>query len=606
MGKVLAAIAMALGLSVSMPSADANVAILCYHEVDKPNDSFAVTHQRLEKHLEKMKGDGYHFVSLDEYVKYTKGEINLPEKSVMITFDDGYQTFYTKVYPLLQKYQVPGMLAIVSSWTNGEEMPNDVRAVATWDELKEMENSGLVTVVSHTHAMHKQQAINPQGGSNGVVGSHLYVNNRYETDEEYTSRITNDLTEVQKVFRENLGHESKAIVWPYGIYTKESVDIAENLGMNASFLLDGGINEPGDNALHYAKRMIISSDIDNKKLDKMLTKDHDEWNSKPLRLAQVDLDNIYDKDYAQYEENIMSTIENLEGNNINVVALQAFADPDGDGNVDAVYFANSQVPVAADIFCDVTNRMQRRGFTTVAWLPVLNYQTFLTKDNKVKSAGEEGWYNRLSPFAKEDLKKVNDLFRDLAKNTQVQGVLLQDDLYLGEDEDVSDPAKSAYLEKFGKKMPKPSKMSKKDKKAFVTWKREALDEAADNAISAFKEVRPNAITMRDIYSGAVFHPEAAEWLGQSYEDYLNKYDYTVVMAYPYMDKEKDTKSYFKKLANIVKSNNGTDKTIMKVQSYDWNKDKWLSSKEFANQFSVLKKAGMKNMGYYPATHLYWK
>ena len=170
-------------------AAFASVTILCYHEVDRAGDAFAVSHKRLEEHLKFLK-------------------------------NDGYRSFYTKVYPLLKKYQAPGMLAIVSSWTNHEEKPNDVRDAASWDELKEMEDSGLVTVVSHTHAMHKQQDVNPQGGRNGVVGSHLYFGGRYETDAEYHTRITNDIQEVQRLFQQHLGHKARAMVWPYGIYTR--------------------------------------------------------------------------------------------------------------------------------------------------------------------------------------------------------------------------------------------------------------------------------------------------------------------------------------------------------------------------------------------------
>jgi biofilm PGA synthesis lipoprotein PgaB len=185
----------------------------------------------------------------------------------------------------------------------------------------------------------------------------------------------------------------------------------------------------------------------------------------------------------------------------------------------------------------------------------------------------------------------------------VQGILLQDDLYLGEDEDVSAYAKEAYRNTFNKEMPNPKKMSKKEKKEFVKWKVEALDNAADEALSAFKEVRPLAITMRDIYSGVALEEGADEWLGQNYKDCLSKYDYTVIMAYPYMDKAKDPSAYLKKIAKTVKDK---DKVIVKIQSYDWEKEKYLNQKTFENQLKTLKKAGVKNMGYYPITYAYWK
>ena len=104
MKKIFAIMLLMMSFFLPWQMAEAQVAILCYHEVDRQGDAFAVTHERLESHLAKMKQDGYHFVSLDEYIRYAKGELSLPEKSVMVTFDDGYRSFYTKVYPLLKKY----------------------------------------------------------------------------------------------------------------------------------------------------------------------------------------------------------------------------------------------------------------------------------------------------------------------------------------------------------------------------------------------------------------------------------------------------------------------------------------------------------------------
>ena len=585
----------------------AHVTILCYHEVDRAGDAFAVSHQRLEEHLKFLKQEGCHFVSLDEYLRFCRGELQLPDNSVMITFDDGYRSFYTKVYPLLKKYQVPGMLAIVSSWTNHEEKPNDVRDTASWEELKEMENSGLVTVVSHTHAMHKQQEINPQGGRNGVAGSHLYFAGRYETDEEYKTRVSNDINEVQRLFQEKLGHKAQAMVWPYGIYTKEAVDLAVKSGMEATFLLDGGVNDPGEDSRLYARRIIMESNFDTGRLQKLLTVNHDSWDSYGIRMAQVDLDNIYNENPQKYAQNIDGLIRNLIANNINTVALQAFADPDGDGNVDEVYFANSQVPVRADIFSDVANRLQQQQITVLAWLPTLNYTKFIQENNNaIISTDEKGWYHRLSPFDYDGLTHVNQLFYELAASTQIAGILLQDDLYLGQNEDFSLPAQIAYRQQFGKDLQTVNLNDQTELAAFTQWKLDALDKAADGAIQSFKSVHPHAIIMRDIYAGALLYPDAENWLGQSYADFLRKYDYTVVMAYPFMDKEEKPYEYLQKIAQIVKDNQGTNKTLIKIQTYDWDKHAWLNSQIFTRQMHTLKAAGMKNLSFYPLGFAHWE
>ena len=103
----------------------------------------------------------------------------------------------------------------------------------------------------------------------------------------------------------------------------------------------------------------------------------------------------------------------------------------------------------------------------------------------------------------------------------------------------------------------------------------------------------------------MLYPGAEEWLGQSYEDYLKRYDYAVVMAYPFMDKEEKPYEYLKKIADIVKAKGGSDKTIIKVQAYDWHGKEWLSDDVMKRQMSTLKKEGIKNMGYYPLGYFYW-
>ena len=598
-----------LALSMMASVAMAQVAVLCYHEIDRANDDFAVTSHQLDEQLSWLKNNGWHFVSLDEYLAYTRGQKQLPDKSVMITFDDGYESFYTKAYPLLQKYQIPGMLAIVTSWTDGEGKPTDVQKLATWDQLREMEKSGLVTVASHTHAMHKQQAIDPQGDRDGVAGNRLYLNKRYETDEEYRSRLNHDFQATQRLFREKLGHQARVVVWPYGIYSTEAIKAAQDNGMEGAFLLDGGINDTGDKARLYAKRMIMTQDITMKRFQKLLTKDHDEWNNKPLRMAQVDIDKLYDKDAQRFQRNIDSTIQQLQANKISLVALQAFSDPDGDGNVDDVYFHNSVIPVKYDIFNHIANRMMQQRLRIVAWMPGLNYQGLGAKDGhnmvQAQGKGKAGWYHRLSPFDTKNIQQIAQLYKDLGSYTPVMGVLFQDDLYLNDFEDLSAAGKAAYKQRTGREL---DKLNHKDKKQMNEWTRmktEQLTKVSLTLADAFKQSRPNAVIMRDIYAEPVLDPESEEWFAQNYQDYLKNYNYTVVMAYPYMDGEKDPMGYLSNVAAAVKAAGGTSKTIVKIQTYDWNKERWLSRQVFNQQLQTLKKGGMLHLGYYPNTFYTW-
>ena len=598
-------------LVVGMMSSEAmaQVAILCYHEVDRPNDDFAVSSHQLDDELQWLKQDGWCFVSLDDYLAYTKGQKQLPDKSVMITFDDGYESFYTKVYPLLQKYEIPGMLAIVTSWTNGEGKPTDVQNLATWEQLREMEQSHLVTVVSHTHALHKQQAIDPQGDMDGVAGNRLYLNDRYENDEEYYSRLNHDFQMTQKMFKEKLDHASRVVVWPYGIYSAVSIKAALDNGMEGTFLLDGGINGTGRSAQIYAKRMIMSRAVTLDHFKKLLTKDHDEWNDKPLRMAQVDIDNLYDKDEQQFQRNIDSTIQQLQANKINLVALQAFADPDGDGNVDDVYFHNSVIPVKYDVFNHVADRMMQQRLNVVAWVPGLNYQGLGAKDGhnmvQAQKKNEAGWYHRLSPFDSKNIQQITQLYKDLGNYTPVMGILFQDDLYLNDFEDMSAAGKAVYHQKTGHWLENLDHNDKKQMNEWTRIKTEQLTKVSLKLADAFKENRPNAIILRDIYGEPVLDKDSEEWFAQNYKDYLKIYDYTVIMAYPYMDGEKDPMGYLGEVAAAVKAAGGIEKTIVKIQTYDWKKERWLSRQIFNQQLQVLQKDGMKNLGYYPSTFYAW-
>lgn len=601
---ILAFVCLALWICVS--PVFASVKILCYHEVDgKETDKFSVSSENLENHIRFLKEDGYRFVSLEDYLDYTRGALELPEKSVMLTFDDGYLSFYDKAFPLLKKYKVPAMLAIVTSWDK-EAKPADVGSLLSWDKMIEMEKSGLVTIASHSHALHKQRPINPQKTAGAVAENRLYFGGRYETEEEYERRLGNDLRKVQELFQAHLGHPAKAVVWPYGRFSGKSTEIARKHGFEAMFLLDGGDNPPGENARHFAKRGLIYGNPGVKDLKRMLDTNLDVWNHAALRMAQVDLDGLYHKDPKEFEKNVAALKDRLYKNRVKLVALQAFADPDGDGNVESVYFYNHQVPVAADAFNYVANSLSQDGYRVVAWMPGLAIKAMARPDGSNLIAAEPkenlGWYRRVSPFDPEARERLKALYRDLANYTSADGVLFQDDFYMNDFEDASPYGQKAFFDRFHKPLAELNRADRAEMNEWSKLKTAQINDLVNDLAAAFKENRPDGIVMRNIYTDPAINPDAEEWFAQDMSRYLTDYDYTVVMAYPYMDGAEDPEAYLKHIVGAVKQRPGAlEKVVFKLQSYDWAGERWLTEEELNRQAEALLGAGAVHIGYYPDT-----
>ena len=584
-------------------SAWASVSVLCYHEVDNNGprkDVWSVSAQNLEQHILYLKAEGYYFADLGEYIAYCKGEVSLPEKTVMLTFDDGYASFYNKAYPLLKKHRVPAMLAMVTSWMDGKR-PADVRALVSWEQLQEMEASGLVTVVSHTDSLHTQRVVTPQGSVGSIIQNRLFVQGAYETDAAYTSRLRNDLRYVQQKFKDKLGHKARAIVWPYGRYSGKAVAIAKEEGFESSFLLDGGINTGAANDLYFAKRMIIYNNPSVQELKQMLDKQDSPY--KHMLVAQVDIDSIYDADQRIMDQNINGLLDRLYRNKVNVVVLQAFANPEGDGNVRQVYFKNDVVPVRADVFNYISMRLGNDGKRVFAWMPTLAIAPLLNEHNAVQAydANKKGWYKRFSPFDEDAVAKAANMYEQLGQYAYVDGVLLQDDLYLNDYEDFSPAAQEAYYQKFKVALTPQVKNNPESYQQWTRWKSERLQEVARRYIAALRQNRPEALSARNMYTAVAQNKHAEEWFAQNLEGFYKDYDYTFLMAYDYMDKRaSDYESFLGELVQNVKAyDQGMQKTVFKLQTYDWQQQKWIAKEHLTAEIKFLRGLGCRHVGYYP-------
>lgn len=610
----------------SRPASDPlnDLVVLAYHEIGDPRQAlipdYAVTPANFQAQIAWLANHGYHFVSVDQVITARTGQQRLPAHPVLLSFDDGYRSVYDQAFPVLKRYRAPAVLALVGSWLEpssglvrfGDQLQPRERFLG-WDQLREMGRSGLVEIGSHTFDLHKGISANPQNNSEPAVTSRMYSQARgYESEASYRRRLFNDLRHNNALLSEKIGHRPRTVVWPYGRYNATAAAVANQLGMPLGLSLDDGANREGV-PLSALRRVLMTADMEGaagleqelavRRIDAGDT-------SRTAKVMHVDLDNIYDPNPAQIERNLQLLLERIQAMGVNTVYLQAYADPDGNGAADALYFVNRHLPVRADLFNHVAWEIRTR--TPVrrlyAWMPVLAFE--LPKghpaagDRVVTQPNRSGHltmgYPRLSPFSPRAMAVVEDIYSDLSRYASFDGLLFHDDVTLTDYEDASAAAMGQYR-RWG--LPSDLARIRANDTLLGRWTLLKTDTLEQLTLRLAERVRRNQAqlrTARNIYAQVVLNPHAESWYSQSLGDALRDYDFTAVMAMPYMEKAPDPKEFFEKIvAEVQQKPHGMEKVLFELQSTDWNTRTDLPSLELANQVRELYRLGARHVGYYP-------
>ncbi len=599
----LISISTALPVHAVSRDSTAEIWVLCYHDVTlKPSsDPCTITQRMLAQQIEYLRTHGYHFVSIDELVEAKEGRKILPPKSVLLTFDDAYLSFYEFVFPLLRQLKCPAVLGVVGRWI--DTAPKDITApLMNWDQLREVADGDLVEIASHTYNLHRAVCYNSQGNSGAAVSVRLYLSkeDRYETEDEYRGRIREDMQRQNRLFQEKFGSSPRVLVWPYGRFNAISLDEAKSAGVIFTFGLEDGTNSLED--LCAARRILIQP----MEMSDFICEIGQIVPPSLIRAAQVDLDLIYDPvSEDQTDRNLGLLIERLLALGVNTVYLQAFADPDGTGRISSVYFPNRHLAVRADIFSHAVHQIMIRGIKVYGWMPTLGVilpDRKLQETLKVKrcddvATGKDTW--KLSPFAKETQQILSEIYEDLATHSQISGVLFQDDAVLSDHEDCHPCALNAWADlmtETGKSGTSPG-ASNPD---WISLKTRTIDLLLEELMSHVRRFRPHAKFCRNIFAEAVINPASEEWFAQSYFSALQSYDYVVVMAYPQMERRNDAISWLKGLMEAIRMNPfGSDKTVLKIQAYDWGGKHWIDTDKLLKEMRVLEANGARHLAYYP-------
>ena len=209
---------------------DRSIPILMYHSVEyvksQPNNNLRVPKEKFREQMKFLKDNGYTTLSMSELYAFFKDNLQVPEKSVVLTFDDGYEDNYNNAFSVLKEFGLKATVFVVTDWV---ETNNSYMTVL---QLKDMDANGF-EVQCHTLA-HK------------------------ELNKLTYERQLKDLKESKEFLERNLNKKITTICYPLGKFNKNTAKAAEDAGYLMGMKMVGGWANK-NNGMYTINRVYVSA-----------------------------------------------------------------------------------------------------------------------------------------------------------------------------------------------------------------------------------------------------------------------------------------------------------------------------------------------------------
>ena len=198
--------------------------IIMYHFLtDHVTNKWAITPQTFEEDLKYLKQRGYETIFMSDVIDYVYKGKKLPENPIVLTFDDGDSSVHRFALPLLKKYEMKAVVAIIGKPTDeySSEGRSDIKYYPniTWQQVKELHNSGLIEIQNHSYDSHHGNGTKKKKG---------------ESFEDYRERFSQDLNKLQLRINEEIGSIPNTFVYPFGAISNDSIPVLKENGLLAS------------------------------------------------------------------------------------------------------------------------------------------------------------------------------------------------------------------------------------------------------------------------------------------------------------------------------------------------------------------------------------
>ena len=214
------------------------VPILVYHRFGPTvADAMTVTTAVFEEQLAWLRAHDYRIIPLRDLLGSLSGTADPPPRAVVITVDDGHESVYREMWPLIRRERLPVTLFVYPSAIS------NAHYALTWPQLAEMKDSGLVDVQSHT-----------------------YWHPNFQRERErlpadaYRALVMTQLTKSRDVIARRLGGPVDLLAWPFGIYDAQLEQWAREAGYVAAFTLERRAAGRGDDPLALPRYLMTDRD----------------------------------------------------------------------------------------------------------------------------------------------------------------------------------------------------------------------------------------------------------------------------------------------------------------------------------------------------------
>lgn len=211
--------------------------VIMYHQITenkKRVNKYCILKSVLEEDLKYIARSGYTTITVKELLDHMEKNTPLPEKPIMITFDDGFESIKEYVLPLLEKYNMKAVVSVVGDYADNSEKQND-RSVSysylTWDDIAKLVKDERVEIQNHSYSFHS--ITKSRKGAGKSPG---------EDEDTYRKLLSEDINRFQNKLYSLSGYRSTAFTYPFGSFSQCSGDILKENGYSVAFICSEKMN----------------------------------------------------------------------------------------------------------------------------------------------------------------------------------------------------------------------------------------------------------------------------------------------------------------------------------------------------------------------------